>query len=237
MKKARVVLTDLADPAYCTACDQAILEARDMGLVPDTLHLYRRSRPTISLGHFQKEEECVDMALARELGVEIVRRVSGGSAIYTDMGQWIYSVALGIEEVPERPMESYPIICEGIVIALAEMGIKAEWKPLNDVLVGGRKISGSAQTRKREAMLQHGTLLVSTDLERMTMLLLPSKGKRARTIDELTTMERELGRKVDMSSVEKHLVKGLGQALGLITSYGHLTDAEKRRIIEIVSTV
>ncbi|OPY31291.1 MAG: Lipoate-protein ligase A subunit 1 [Methanomassiliicoccales archaeon PtaU1.Bin124] len=235
MKKLRVIETGLADPLYCTAADQAILEARGKGEVIDTLHLYRRNSPTVSLGYFQKAEDTVDIDLATEKGITIVRRVSGGSTIFTDPGQWIYAVAFSADEVSENPLETYPDICRGVIFALREMGIQAEWKPLNDVLVNGRKISGSAQTRKHGAMLQHGTLMVSTDLELLTSLLIPREGK-LRTANDLTTMERELGLPVDMDEVKVALIKGFCLALDRKAKLAGLTDKEKERIREIVSS-
>ncbi len=121
----RVVETDLAQPAYTVACDQALLVARAEGSIPDTLHIYRRSRPTISLGHFQRPEDCVDVELVGELGIEVIRRVSGGSAIYTDPGQLIYCLAISADEIPESPLESYPLLCRGVVEALAMLGVQA----------------------------------------------------------------------------------------------------------------
>jgi lipoate-protein ligase A len=154
-RRLRVIDTDAAEPSYTAACDEAILLARSRELVPDTLHLYRRSRPVISLGYFQNAESCVYISLAKENGVAMLRRLSGGSAIYTDPGQIIYSITLSADDVPEAPMGSYPILCQGIVLALERLGIPAVWKPLNDVVVEGRKISGSAQTRQHGAVLQH----------------------------------------------------------------------------------
>lgn len=234
MGTLRVVLTDLADPAYCTAVDQAVLEARGTGSVPDTLHLYRRSVPTVSLGYFQRAEESVDLELAREKGVSIVKRVSGGSAIFTDPSQWIYAVVLGGNEVPEAPAESYPIICQGVIEALASLGITSQWRSLNDVTVRGRKISGSAQTRKHGAVLQHGTLLVSTDLDLMIRLLLQRKDK-TRGVTDMTTVERELGRHVDMGDVRDAMVSGFAKALHRTPAYAPLTHEEMKRTGEIVS--
>lgn len=226
----RVVETDLAHPAYTIACDEALLLARAKDLAPDTLHLYRRSRPTVSLGYFQRAEGCVDLRLADEMGISIVRRLSGGSAIYTDPGQMIYCVVLSGDLLPEAPLESYPIICEGVVKALSSFGLMAEWKPLNDVLVNGRKISGSAQARKRGVVVQHGTVLVDTDLDLMLRLLLPQEGKRWRGRSELTTLRDELGKAPSMRSVRSALIAGFSNALGRKMVRGTFTSEEHESI-------
>jgi lipoate-protein ligase A len=210
----RVVETDLAQPAYTVACDEALLVARAEGSIPDTLHIYRRSRPTISLGYFQSLEDCIDVELAGELGIEVIRRVSGGSAIYTDPGQLIYCLAISADEIPESPRESYPLLCRGVVEALAILGLQAEYRPLNDVEVGGRKISGSAQTRKRGVVLQHGTLLVDTDIDLMVRLLKAQRDKRWRARSEITTLKEELGTVPKMKEVRSAMIEGFSISLG-----------------------
>jgi lipoate---protein ligase len=210
----RVVETDLAQPAYTVACDEALLAARTEGSIPDTLHIYRRSRPTISLGHFQRLEDCVDVELAGELGIEVIRRVSGGSAIYTDPGQLIYCLAISADGIPESPLESYPLLCRGVVETLAILDVQGEYRPLNDVEVSGRKISGSAQTRKRGVVLQHGTLLVDTDLDLMVRLLKPQRDKRWRARSEITTLKEELDTPAQMKEVRSAMIRGFSLSLG-----------------------
>jgi lipoate-protein ligase A len=213
-KEMRVVETDLAQPAYTVACDQALLAARAEGSAPDTLHLYRRSRPAISLGHFQVLEDCVDVELAGESGIEVIRRLSGGSAIYTDPGQLIYCLAVSADQVPESPLESYPVLCRGLVEALAILGVHAAYRPLNDVEVDGRKISGSAQTRKRGVVLQHGTILVDTDVDIMVRVLKAQRDKRWRARSELTTLKEELGTAPRMKEVRSAVIEGYSKSLG-----------------------
>lgn len=226
-RRLRVVDTDAAEPSYTAACDEAMMIARSRQLVPDTLHLYRRSRPVISMGYFQDAESCVDLERCQENGVALLRRLSGGSAIYTDPGQVIYSIALSADEVPESPAESYPIICQGIVFALERLGISAIWKPLNDVLVNGRKISGSAQSRQQGIVLQHGTLLVSTDLDLMVSLLRPLEGKMARDRTDLITVNEACGRDVSMAEVRSALEWGFCRSLGRTSYHDTWTQFEK----------
>jgi lipoate-protein ligase A len=131
--KCRLVDTDLADPAYTAACDETMVTARRRRMVPDTIHLYRRNRPTISLGYFERVEETVDIDVARERGIQLVRRFSGGSAIYTDQDQIIYAVVMGRDRLPSDPNDIYRMICSGIILGLEELGLEASFKPINDV--------------------------------------------------------------------------------------------------------
>ena len=210
----RVIDLGRMDPALTAAADEAILTFRSKGLVEDTLSFYSRDRPTVSLGYFEKASECVDLELCRELGVDIVRRLSGGSAIFTDPGQIIYTVTVDARLVPENPKESYPLICGGVVNALRGMGIGAEHRPLNDVVVNGRKISGSAQTRKAGVVLQHGTVIVDSDLDTMMRVIRQRPGK-LRSISDMTSVSLELGRKVCEDEVRTALVAGFERSFGI----------------------
>ncbi|MCE5297106.1 MAG: lipoate--protein ligase family protein [Euryarchaeota archaeon] len=230
MSDLRVIDSDLAEPYYTAALDNAILSARGKGLVPDTLHLYRRTRPTVSLGYFQDLERTVDTELASQQGICLVRRASGGSSIYTDQGQMIFGLVLSGDEVPEAPIDSYPLLCEGVVLALKRFGLNAEWKPLNDVLVGGRKISGSAQTRKHGAVLHQGTILVDTDLELMAKVLRPREGHVDKGVGGMTTMRRELGRDVPIGEVKDALIEGFSEALGKRPYRSYVTEQENEEV-------
>ncbi|HPT73768.1 MAG TPA: hypothetical protein PKX52_02590, partial [Methanomassiliicoccaceae archaeon] len=73
----RLIDSGFKDAAYTAAADEAMLIARNERSAPSTLHLYRRDAPAVALGYFQKVRECVDLTVAREKGVSIVRRMSG----------------------------------------------------------------------------------------------------------------------------------------------------------------
>ena len=224
----RLVDSDLATPAYTAACDEAMILARHDGIIPNSLHLYRRATPTISIGYFEKVEEVVDLAEMRRRGVSMVRRVSGGSAIYTDPGQLIYSVILDSQLVPESPSATFELICEGVIRALEYLGVMARFKPLNDILVSGHKISGSAQTRKWDVVLQHGTLMVDTDFEAMFAVLKP--GRKERTRDSLTSLAKELDKAPSMDRVKRAVVDGFSSAFNMDIVKGALTEYEDRTI-------
>ncbi|MBI0583086.1 MAG: lipoate--protein ligase family protein [Methanomassiliicoccus sp.] len=214
------------------AVDEAMLLARSEGEVPDTLHLYRRTAPTISLGHFEKVEGCVDIEAVERHGVTLVRRLSGGSAIYTDPEQIIYTVAVGRRSVPESPQETFRLLCGGVVEALRIMGIEAEFKPVNDVLVRGRKISGSAQVRRYGAVVQHGTLLVCTDYRRMFEVLRAGK----RSPGDMTSLAEELSWVPPIDEIWRAMADGFSTALGVRFARGQLSETERRRAEELVLT-
>ncbi|MGD0817292.1 MAG: biotin/lipoate A/B protein ligase family protein [Methanomassiliicoccales archaeon] len=221
----RVVDLGSMSPALTAAVDEAILTFRSKGSVGNTLSFYSRDRPTISLGYFEKASECIDLELCHDLGIDVVRRLSGGSAIFTDPGQIIYTVTVEAGVVPENPRESYPLICSGVVNALKSLGIEAEHKPLNDVVVNGRKISGSAQTRKAGVVLQHGTVVIDSDLETMMRVIRQRPGK-PRNRDGMTSVSLELGRPVNMFEVKTALIAGFERTFGVRIENGTLSAEE-----------
>src|SRR4030066_2309344 len=107
----RLVDSGLVPPPESVALDEAILEAPMPGLVPDSLHFYRRSTPMTSGGYFQRIEESVDLEECRRRGIAIVRRKSGGSSIYTDQGQLIYGLVLHEQEVSKDRADTFKVIC------------------------------------------------------------------------------------------------------------------------------
>ena len=103
----RLVDSGLAEPAFTAAADEAIALAVSEGKVSNTLHFYRRKVPTISLGYFQEVEKSLDMDFCRQNDIQILRRVSGGSAIYTDPGHLIYGLA--VDEASLRRLVEFQI--------------------------------------------------------------------------------------------------------------------------------
>ena len=158
--------------------DEAILEGVRDGISPPTIRLYGWSPDAISIGCFQSMEEEVNVGRCRELGVDCVRRITGGGAVYHDSeGELTYSIIAKEDLFPKGIRESYREICGYVVKGLGKIGINAEFAPINDIVAHGKKISGNAQTRREGALLQHGTILYSLDVRKMFSVLNVSKEK------------------------------------------------------------
>lgn len=229
----RLIDSDLCHPLYSVALEEAIMESCSLGLMPPTLHLYSRDRPTVSLGYFEKAAEAVDMEAMMREDVFLVRRMSGGSTIFTDQGQLIFSLTIDQGALP-RPEEAYALTCNVLISALGTLGLDAEHKPPNDVLVEGKKISGSAQTRKRGMIMVHGTVLVDTDLDRMMRVLRPRQDKHARTKGEITCLREALGRPVDMAQVKNALIQAYAEALEQRVVPIPVNEREKGRVKRLI---
>ena len=131
------------------------------------LRIYGWSKPCISIGYFQNIDE-VDYKKCNDMNVDVVRRITGGGAVFHDM-ELTYSFVT--KNFPPSIMESYKEISELIIQALKKLGLEAKFSPLNDVTVNGKKVCGNAQTRKNNTLLQHGTVLLEVDVEKMFSLL------------------------------------------------------------------
>lgn len=161
--------------------DLALLERAIAGEGP-FLRVYRWARPTLSLGYFQREEDVAEAGAAARLGVDVVRRFTGGGAILHHR-ELTFAVALPASHPWARlgVNESYLEITRPLLTLLRSRGVEARFrgdattdvKAINcfagsacpDLVVGDRKLFGSAQRRREGAVLQHGSLLLDIDRE------------------------------------------------------------------------
>jgi lipoate-protein ligase A len=160
------------------ALDEAIMEEVRKGSSLPTIRFYGWTPSAVSIGIFQGMRNEVNLEQARDLGVDVVRRMTGGGAVYHDeFGEVTYSLIAPLDHFPANIVASYEEICQGIILALQALDIQAVFQPVNDLLVNGQKISGNAQTRKNGVLLQHGTILYQVDVETMFLLLNVSEEK------------------------------------------------------------
>ncbi len=162
-KKIRILETGNNVGSWNMAVDEFLL----YNCKEPILRIYGWSRPCISIGYFQNIDE-VDFKKCNDMNVDVVRRITGGGAVFHDI-ELTYSFVT--KNFPQSIMESYKEISEVIIQALKNLGLDAKFSPLNDVTVDGKKVCGNAQTRKNSTLLQHGTVLLEVDVEKMFSLL------------------------------------------------------------------
>jgi lipoate-protein ligase A len=227
------------DAFTAMAIDEALLRLNAEGKSPNTVRFWRWNPSAVSIGCFQSVEREVALDVARRYGVDVVRRITGGGAVFHDFnGELTYSVVCRESDVPADIIESYKLICGGLVRGFERLGLRAEFRPVNDIQVGGKKISGSAQTRRWGSVLQHGTVLISPDVRRMFELLKVSPEKIsdkfiASVFERVTTIERELGRRPSFEEVRQAMVRGFEEALGVRLVESGLTEEEERLAAEL----
>ncbi len=212
------------------AIDEAILIARSKNSVPNTLRFFTWNPPCLTIGYFQSLQKEVDVKNAERQGVDIVRRYTGGGAVFHDK-ELTYSLAISEDNVPQDIVASYQKICSAIINGLKNLNINSKFKQINDIVVNGKKISGSAQTRKEGVVLQHGTILIDLDIKKMFSLLkVPDekiKDKMIKSVEErVTSLKKELGRNVTLEELKKSLRSGFEQIFDIEFVGGELTSKE-----------
>lgn len=198
---------------------------RDLALLAEgrpTLRLYGWKPACVSLGYPQPDSD-VDADALHDLGLDIVRRPTGGGAILHAEDEVTYSVVLPRHLAPADLFASYRFVAQGIMNTLASFGLQGEFleghtgrDPLcylreEGVSVGidGRKISGGAQKRTKTHFLQHGTLLVSSDVERNARLFHLEPTRVAHHVTSL----RDHGLRPSTDEVRRAMLQGFLQAL------------------------
>ena len=238
------------------AVDEAVLEAVAAGRQPPTLRLYRWEPPAVSIGYFQILEQALDEAACRQAGVDVVRRPTGGRAVFHHR-ELTYAVTLP----PGHPAgvggitESYRILSLALQEGLRRLGVAVELarpslRPpgARGVAEGacfeaasryelewqGRKLAGSAQMRRASgAVLQHGSIPLQLDADLSARLLAP--GGRGRTFlaqvlrHRAVGLEEALGRRVAWEEAAEALAEGFGAALGVRWERAPLSSEEREQ--------
>jgi len=154
------------DAAFNLALEEVLFEA----LSPDmpALFLIWRNSPSVIVGRHQNTAEQVDPAFCRELGIRVVRRSTGGGAVYHDLGTVNFSFLLWRKK---NSLAGFEEFMKPVVQALRDLGLQAECSSRNDITIHGRKAGGTAQRCDGQRVLHHGCLLVDTDTEVLTRAL------------------------------------------------------------------
>ena len=234
----RVIDTDLERPQLTAAIDEALLESRMDDRSGNTIHLYRRRPPSVSIGYFQAADEVADLEACRRDDVPVVRRISGGGAIYTDERQLVYALTFR-PQGRFKAQDGLYLACNALVRALERLGVEgARMEGLNDVVVDDKKVSGSAQVIRRGVHLVHGTVLVDTDLDAMAKYLLFRPGKKgpvghATPAVRVTTLALVLEVVPPMNEVKAAVAEELASIVDGDIREGHLNDDERVRALAL----
>lgn len=243
--KLRLLETGLLSAAENMAIDEAVLGAVARGEQPATLRLYGWKPTALSIGYFQSLADELDLEACKKFGVDYVRRQTGGGAVLHE-DEITYSIHIPEKSglVPMGILESYAAICDGVLKGVGRLGLSGKFVPLNDLVLESdgmwKKFSGNAQTRKQGIILQHGTILLKVDVDKMFSLLkVPSEKMKGKLIDDIkqrvTGLSGVLSREVGFAEARDAMVAGFGAAFPKLEfAKGELSEVEKNAAAELV---
>lgn len=247
----RLLVTEPVDGATNMAIDEALWRGRQTGTSPPTIRFFAWAPPTVSLGYGQPLDESVDVAACRRLGVGLVRRPTGGSAIYHDgpERELTYSVVADATDLGGSAdlLETYRWIAVALLRGLRALGAAAEIVVVPEsegptpafcfartgryeIEIGGRKIVGSAQRRQGACFLQHGAVLLGVDEARLRAVFPTTRDPLA----TMTTLEAALGHRPKFEDVAAALERAFEEEHGLTLRPGGLEADEMARVEALV---
>ncbi len=191
---------DLYDLGRVPALDSQLLYHALADLGREGLFLLSPATPYVCVGYHQDAAREVDLAFCRERGIPVYRREVGGGAVYLDGGQVFFQLVLRRDDprIPPSRDAFYRRFLEPVVRVYRRMGIAAEYKPLNDIVAGARKVSGSGVGEIGEGLVFVGNVILDFDYETMSRVLnVPDEKFRDKVFktlaENLSTVGRELG--------------------------------------------
>ena len=232
MKRFRVIDTGIREGRRQIAFDQALIDLHKAGRIPDTIR-FLRFPPTALIGRHQALSREVKLDYCRAHNIGVVRRITGGGAIYFDEGQlgWELVFArstLGIASLGELARE----ICEAAAAGLNKLGVAAKYRPRNDIEVDGRKISGTGGFFDEDTLIYQGTVLVDMNPADMVAALNVAKAKlEKRALDSaaqrVVTLKELLGRAPGIATIQDALLAGFAERFGIAPERGAITAEEE----------
>ncbi len=232
MRRISVIDTGLRTGRENIAHDQAMIDAHVEGLIGDTFK-FIQFNPCALIGRHQdlsqelKLDECV------KRGVQTVRRITGGGAIYFDEGQLGWALICDRKTVGGNLSEITEKICTAAAIGLSTLGIDAQFRPRNDIEVNGQKISGTGGFFDGNTLMFQGTVLIDLSPEMMMSVLNVPQHKLdkhdvANAAQRVTCLRALLGETPAMEAVKLALLAGFKQHLGFDMIAGEASQAVEK---------
>ena len=215
---------NIIDPAINLALEEYCLRNLDPG---SEYLLFYINQPSIIIGRHQNPLQEFNQKLARQKNILLVRRISGGGAVYHDPGNLNFSF---ITDFTEEKLDYFKILIKPIVNTLQRLGVAAVLTEKNNILVNGKKISGNSQHTNMRRMLSHGTLLFDSDLEVLQRALesnLEIVDSRAVSSikSKVTNISDHLPHPIGMETFRTEMINGVADALGDLTEYQLTAEA------------
>ncbi|WP_428909091.1 lipoate--protein ligase family protein [Niallia sp. Krafla_26] len=249
-------------PSFNMALDEALLEWNSQGKFPPVIRFYGWNPATLSIGYFQKVEKEIDMEVVKDQNIGFVRRPTGGRAVLHEH-ELTYSVIVSEEhpDMPKTVTEAYRVISEGILKGFHQLGLDAYFavpKTEEDrealksphsavcfdapswyeLVVEGRKVAGSAQTRQKGVILQHGSILIDLDEDKLFSLFkYPNDRVRERMQrafkNKAVAINDLSSKKVTLDEAKRAFKVGFEEGLNINLEPYQLTDDELKVVMDI----
>jgi len=222
-------------PERNLAVEEAVLQAVRKGSSPNTIYFYV-NRASIVLGRFQSADSEVEPTTCRKYGIKVVRRMTGGGAVYHDCGNLNYSFII---KRPHRLL-SHDLrnmarrLQQPVVQVINKLGLIVDFDDRNGLTIRGRRLSGVASALKKDAFLFHGTLLVNAQVGVLTQALKlyrkevksPHRRGTVSVVKPVTTLSRELRKSISMGKVKQMLKEAIVECFNIKLMNGSLTPFE-----------
>ncbi|WP_226673117.1 biotin/lipoate A/B protein ligase family protein [Rossellomorea aquimaris] len=267
MKKEtwRFIDSGNCSPSYNMALDEALLDWHSQGKIPPTIRFYGWDPATLSVGYFQKVEKEINLDAVKEHGLGFVRRPTGGRGVLHEH-ELTYSVIVSEEhpEMPKTVTEAYRVISEGILKGFQGLGLEAYFavpktaeereglkNPRSSVcfdapswyelVVEGRKVAGSAQTRQKGVILQHGSILLDLDEDKLFSLFnYPSdrvKERMQRAFKNKAVAMNEISSEtITMDMAKEAFKKGFEEGLNIHLELYELSEEESQYVVDLAKS-
>ncbi|MEM2905279.1 MAG: lipoate--protein ligase [Candidatus Bathyarchaeia archaeon] len=237
----RLLDAGAVDGYVMTNLYEAVGQAVSQGASPNTLILNHPSKPFVNVGYHQQVENEINLDYVRSMGFDLVRRSIGGGAILDGPWEQDYFIIVN-KRSPECPSDTlgfYAKFLKPVVHALRRLGLDAAVREPNDILVGGRKVSGNGAVSIEEANVLAGDILLECPVALMTQILkVPSekfRDKLAKSMAEwLTSLNQALGYTPPREQVKRLLVEAFQEELGTSLEAGSVTALERSHLTSLL---
>lgn len=217
------------DPCYNLALEEYFLKHAPLA---DDLVILWQNAPTVVIGRNQNLAAEINHAFIKERNIQVVRRLSGGGAVYHDLGNLNFTFITALSTVGRN---NFAHFTRSVIAALSKFGAKAEFTGRNDLTIDGQKFSGNAQYIHRDRLLHHGTLLFDSDMSILAQALAGTDAKHTRPAvssvrSRVTTLRQHLPPDVTLAAFEAALLQTIFAEVGEPYRSYELTKLDRQSI-------
>lgn len=222
----RYIISENTDAYFNLASEEYLLKHTD----EEIFYLWRNDNAII-VGKNQNTLSEINVDYVKEKNIKVVRRLTGGGAVYHDLGNLNYTFI----ENKKKNFNDFRGFCEPITTALNEMGVEAEFSGRNDMTIEGKKFSGTAQCKYKDRVMHHGTLLFSSVKADISGALKPREikfsGKSVKSVSSrITNISDHLEGDMDVIEFRNRVMKSVAGGMDQVTTF---SDQEISEIIRL----